>query len=143
MKKSLLPLSALLLSGAFAIRGEKRSISMPHWIADYHSLDFHGAGAPMNWDAFTDAKYGQAGRKVIPSGTAVSLVNGKIVPADGTADTLLLFSNANQANPSDSPSGYGLVVRGNVYESQLPDATGTPAKLPAAIRDKATRLYLQ
>lgn len=143
MKKTLLTLTALLIGGAFAVRGEKRSLSMPHWIADYHSIDLHGAGAPMNWDAFTDPKYGEAGRKFIPSGTAVSLVAGQIVPADGTEDTLLLFSNANQANPSDSLSGYGLAVRGNVYEAQLPDATGVPAQLPAAIRAKATRFYFQ
>lgn len=143
MKKTLLFMTALLLGGAAAIRGEKRTMSMPHWVADYTSLDLHGAGAPMNWDAFTDAKYGAAGHRLIPSGTAVSVVAGKIVPADGTADTLLMMSDARQDSPSDSISGYGLVTAGNVYEAQLPDATGAPAQLPAAIRAKAARFYLQ
>ena len=144
MKKSLLLLSALLLSGAAAVRGEKRTVgSTPYWIADYNSITRHGLGAPMNWDAFTDPKYGTAGRKFIPSGTAVSVSSGKIVPADGSLDTLLLFSNANQANPSDSPSGYGLVVSASVYEAQLPDSTGVPAVLPAGIKAKATRFYFQ
>ncbi|GAA5513637.1 hypothetical protein Dcar01_02381 [Deinococcus carri] len=143
MKKSLLSLTALLLGGAFAVRGEKFSMSMPHWIADYHSLTYHGAGAPLNWGAFTDPKYGATGRRRIPSGTAVSVVDNKIVPADGAADTLLLFSDAQEGLASDSPSGYGLVVSGNVYEDRLPDATGMPARLPVAIRGKATRFYLQ
>lgn len=144
MKKFLLLLPALLLSGAAAVRGEKRTVgATPYWVADYNSLTYHGAGAPMNWDAFTDPKYGTAGRKFIPSGTAVSVSAGKIVPADGTLDTLLMISNANQANPSDSPSGYGLVVSGSVYESQLPDSTGVPAQLAGPVRAKATRFYLQ
>ncbi|MBZ9752733.1 hypothetical protein K7W42_17975 [Deinococcus sp. HMF7604] len=143
--KKLLTLTALLLgsAAAVALRGEKRTIGMPQWIADYSSLNFHGAGAPMNWAAWTDAKYGTAGRRLIPSGTAVSLVSGKIVPADGSLDTLLLFSDAREDAPTDSPSGYGLVTAGNVYEAQLPDSTGAPAVLATAVRTKAARFYLQ
>lgn len=143
MKKSLLTLVALLIGGATAIRGEKRSLTMPHWVADYQSLDLHGGGAPMNWAAWTDAKYGVAGRRLIPSGTAVSVVAGKIVPADGSADTLLLMSDAREDSPADSISGYGLVTAGNIYEDQLPDSTGNPAQLPAPVRAKATRFYFQ
>ncbi|MFT2719732.1 hypothetical protein ACMT4L_06960 [Deinococcus sp. A31D244] len=143
MRNLLLPLTALLLGSAALIRGEKRTLSTPAWIADYHSLDLHGLGAPMNWAAFTDAKFGAAGRRLIPSGTAVSLAAGKIVPADGTADTLLLMSDAREDSTSDSISGYGLVVAGNVHEALLPDSSGSPAVLPAPIRAKAARLYLQ
>lgn len=139
----MLTLTALLIGGALAVRGETRTLSMPHWIADYTSLDLHGAGAPMSWGAWTDPKYGTAGRRFIPSGTAVSLVSGKIVPATGAQDTLLLISDAREDSPADSISGYGLVTAGNVYESRLPDATGAPAQLPTAVRAKATRFYLQ
>lgn len=146
MKKiALLALTASLLCGAaaFAPRGEKDSMSMPLWIADYSSLNLHGLGAPMNWAAFTDAKWGTAGRRSIPSGTAVSLSSGKIVPADGSLDTLLLMSDANEASTAESISGYGLATAGNVYEAQLPDSTGAPAVLPAGIKAKAGRFYFQ
>lgn len=143
MKKSLI-LAALLIGSAAALapRGEKATLGLPHWVADYHSLDLHGAGAPMDWAAWTDAKYGVAGRREIPTGTAISLSDaGKIIPADGTRPTLLLMSNAKEALPSDSISGYGVVVRGNIYENQLPDAVG--GKLPDAIRAKAQNFYFQ
>lgn len=143
MRNLFLPLTALLLGSAVSIRGEKRSLSTPAWIADYHSIDLHGLGAPMNWAAWTDAKYGAAGHRLIPSGTAVSLAAGKIVPADGTADTLLLFSDAREDSATDSISGYGLAVAGNVHEALLPDSSGSPAVLPTPIRAKATRFYLQ
>lgn len=145
MKKSLLLLTASLLGGAFAIRGEKVSVGgMPHWIADYNSIDLYGAGAPINWDAFpAGEKWGQAGQRIVPTGTAVSVVTGKIVPADGSADTFFLVSAAKEASKSDSISGYGLATAGNVYEAQLPDAAGAPAKLPEAIRAKATRFLFQ
>lgn len=143
MKKLHLLVSALLIGGAAAIRAEKRTISSPHWVADYTSLDLHGAGAPINWAAWDTAKYGAAGQRTVPSGTAVSLVDDKIVPADGRADTLLLMSDAKEWLPSDSISGYGLVTAGNIYEDQLPDSTGIPAQLPAAVREKATRFYFQ
>ncbi|MVN88776.1 hypothetical protein GO986_18720 [Deinococcus sp. HMF7620] len=141
MNKSLL-LTALLFGSAVAIRGEKRSLSTPVWIADYHSLDFHGAGAPMNWAAWTDAKYGVAGRRLIPSGTAISLASGKIVPADGTTETFLLLTDAREDSTTDSISGYGVVVRGNVYEGLLPDSSGSLAVLATAVRNKA-RFYFQ
>lgn len=146
MKKiALFALTASLLCGAAAFgprRGEKSTMSMPHWVADYHSLTLHGTGAPINWAAWTDPKYGTAGRRVVPSGTVVSLSAGKIVPADGSLDTLLLMTDAREGSSGDSISGYGLVVSGNVYEAQLPDSTGAPAVLPAGIKAKA-RHYFQ
>jgi hypothetical protein len=146
MKKiALLSLTASLLCGAaaFAPRGEKDAMSFPHWVADYHSIDLHGLGAPMNWETFTDPRWGTAGRRSIPSGTAVSISGGKIVPADGSLDTLLLMSDANEASTAESLSGYGLATAGNVYEAQLPDSTGAPAVLPAGIKARAGRFYFQ
>lgn len=143
-KPALLALTAPLLCGAAALapRGEKTTLSMPHWVADYHSLTLHGTGANMNWAAWTDTKYGPTGRRVIPSGTAVSLSGGRIVPADGSLDTLLLMTDAREGSPGDSVSGYGLVVAGNVYEAQLPDSVGAPAALPAGVKARA-RHYFQ
>ncbi len=142
MKNVQLLMTALLLGGSVAIRGEKRTISSPHWVADYTSLDLYGGGAPMDWSAWDTAKYGAAGQRAVPSGTAVSLSDaGKIIPADGSRDTLLLMSDAKEWLPSDSISGYGLVTAGNIYEDQLPNAVN--GKLPDAVRGKASRFYLQ
>ncbi|MFW8628577.1 hypothetical protein [Deinococcus sp. ME38] len=58
-------------------------------------------------------------------------------------NTLLLMSDAREDATSDSISGYGLVVAGNVHEALLPDSSGSPAALPAPVRAKAARLYLQ
>ena len=138
MKRNLIFLTALLIGAASAApRGERIDKSFtPFWIADQESLTYRGAGAPMNWAAWTDVKYGAAGRRVIPSGTAISIVNGKIEPATGAVETVILVSNANEFSPSDSVSGYGVVQGGSIYEAQLPDATGAPRVLPAAIKTK-------
>ncbi len=134
MKKNLLMITAALVGATIEPRGEKAVKAFPLWVADYESLALHGAGAPINWAAFTDVSFGTAGRRVVPSGYPVMLASGKIVPATGASETLLLMSAANEANPSDSPSGYGLVTGGNVYEGRLPTATGTPRQLPSAVR---------
>lgn len=145
--KRLMMFSALLLAASPMPRGERVTKTLtPFWVADYSSLALHGAGAPINWAAFTDVSFGTAGRRVVPSGYPVMLTNGKIVPADGSAntETLLLMSSANEGVGSESISGYGLVTGGNVYEAQLPTATGTPRQLPAAVRARiSARIRLQ
>ncbi len=100
---------------------------IPAWIADYESLNFYGAGAPINWAAFTDAaKYGAAGKRRIKSGTIVHLTAGKIEPGEGAANaTYLLFADVSEDTPALGVSGHGLVTGGNVREAYLPDAAGT------------------
>lgn len=125
----------------------KLEIGLRHWIADINSINLHGRGAPIDWTAFTDAKYGTAGKRVVPSGSAVKLsVAGKIVPADGAngSETLFMFSDAREDVTSDSVSGYGLVTGGNLYEAFLPDASGSPRVLAAGIKATVSaRIRLQ
>jgi hypothetical protein len=46
----------------------------------------------------------------------------------------ILETDAVYASHSDSLSGYSLLVGGVLYETLLPDATGTPKMLPAAYK---------
>lgn len=144
MKRHIM-LGALALAHAAGPRGEKIEKGLTaFWIADYHSLTLHGAGAPINWAAFTDPSFGPVGQRVVPSGYPVSLVNGKIEPATGAVETMLMMSAAHENNHADSISGYGLVTGGNVYEAYLPTATGNPRQLPAGVRGKLpARFHLQ
>lgn len=105
---------------------------LPHWIADYHSLDLYGAGAPINFAAFTDAKFGDAGKRFIRSGTVVHLEAGKIEPGPGAGQAYLLFADVHEDIAELGVSGHGLVTGGNVREAYLPDAAG--AALPAATK---------
>lgn len=112
---------------------KKYSGTLPHWIADYNSLAFYGAGAPVNFAAFTDAKYGTAGKRRIPSGTVVHLTNGKIEPGAGTAnETYILFADVAEDVAALGVSGHGIVTGGNVREAFLPDAAA--GVLPAALK---------
>lgn len=114
---------------------KKFSGSLPHWIADYNSLNFYNAGAPINWAAFADAKYGQAGRRRLPSGLVVHLNAGKIEPGAGAANaTYLLFADVAEDLNALGVSGHGLVTGGNVREAFLPDASGSPRALDAGLK---------
>jgi len=99
-----------------------------------------------------------AGQQVYISGANLSYVNGiKTIATVPTADTFtfaatgsdatatgtikagivacgMLVSNAVENSKSDSVSGYGIIVGGNLYENLLPDATGTPAVLSDEIK---------
>lgn len=122
----------------------KTTIGLRHWIADLNSIALYGRGAPIDWSLFTDAKYGTAGKRRVPSGAAVKLVNGKIGPADGTGTSYLMFSEANEDSKTDSISGYGLVTGGNVYEDFLFDAAGAPRVLAAGLKTSlGSRFHFQ
>lgn len=98
------------------------------------------------------------GETVIISGADQSYVNGTFtvasVPTDDTftyattgADVTatgtiamnrpavgLIETDAVQNAAADSKTGYSVLVGGVVYETLLPDATGTPKELPAAYK---------
>ena len=111
---------------------KKYTHALPRWIADYNSIALYGSGAPIDFTSFTDASYGAAGQRVIPSGTVVHLVSGKITDGAGGGQAYLLFASVDEALPALGASGHGLVTGGNVYEAWLPGATGAPRVLTAA-----------
>jgi hypothetical protein len=89
-------------------------------------------------EAADTAVYGGTGKKVLPQHCAVGdeLGNGKLAPRVATTNPAigLLATNAIEDDPSAGMSGYGVVKGGVFYENMLPDATGTPKELPAAIK---------
>lgn len=50
--------------------------------------------------------------------------------------TGILATPANENSKSDSLSGYGVINGGTFYENMLPDASGSPAVLSAAIKEE-------
>ncbi len=94
---------------------------LPGWVADPNSVDRHGAGSQINWAAFTNARYGTAGRRKIPSGEPVSWdANGLLIPSDGTGKTGLLTTDANEDSLNAALTGYGVIVGGVIYAAALP-----------------------
>lgn len=106
------------------------------FIADVDSMDALAGGASVNLAAFTDAKFGTAGSRFIPAGTAVKLDGtGLAIPADATGPAYLTASDVLE-NPfflRGSDYTTGLYVGGVVYEDKLTDVDGTN-KLPAPIK---------
>lgn len=48
----------------------------------------------------------------------------------------LILSDANEGDPSEAKTGYGMALSGIVFENLLPDATGSPKVLPQAVKDE-------
>lgn len=79
--------------------------------------------------------------KFIPAGTVVcELSTGKIVPRSSRpgAETAtgIIETGANEDSESDSLSGYGVIVGGNLYENLLPDSDPTTGLLPTAYKNE-------
>lgn len=78
------------------------------------------------------------GKKVLKAGTVVGeeLGSGKISPRVVTTNpaTGILVATAIEDDRSAALSGYGVYVGGVVYEALLPDASGDPRELDAAVK---------
>ncbi len=97
------------------------TFGLPGWIADPNSVDRHGAGSQINWSAFTNARYGTAGRRKIPSGEPVSWdANGLLIPSDGLNETALLTTDAFEDSVNAALTGYGVIVAAVIYYGALP-----------------------
>lgn len=100
-------------------------------------------GVQIDWanvaGAYLDAN---TGKKVLPAGAVVGrlLGNGKVSPRVAATNPAvgILVSTAIEGELSAAKSGYGMYVGGVVYESLLPDATGAPKTLPAAMKTELT-----
>lgn len=99
--------------------------------ADEASLQRLALGGTVKLAAFTDPKYGVAGQRTIPAGTAVKRdTDLTLIPATITdpAGTAFLMASDVIENPLPGASRgsdltTGLYAGGVIYEDKLPDAT--------------------
>lgn len=119
-----------------------KTFALAAFVADRASMDTVGTGIQIDWSKFTDSKYGTPGQRHIRAGTAVEPVTDAGAPAllcgpaTGTVGrpAFLTKQHMEEDNPTEALSGHGAYNGGNVYEALLPDASGTPRVLPAAIK---------
>lgn len=118
-------------------------VSRAGFVVDPNSMEL-SEGRQIDW-ANVAAGYVDAttGKKVLPAGTVVGELLGgskKISPRVLTTNPAvgLLATNAVEGERSDSYSGYGMYIGGVVYEALLPDSTGSPKTLAAAIKTELT-----
>lgn len=102
--------------------------SSPGFIVDPKSVT-RNSGRQIDWSLVTGTNYGTAPNRVIKAGTIVSEVtaSGKVVPralgAAGTSGAVgVLETAAHETSESDSLSGFGVIVAGNLHGNRLPDA---------------------
>lgn len=113
-------------------------VGRPGFVADEGSLEF-SSGRQIDW-ANVAAGYLDAatGKKVLPAGTVVGelLGGGKISPRVVTTNPAvgILATTAIEDDRSAALSGYGMLVGGVLYEALLPDSSGSPKELAAAVK---------
>lgn len=125
------------------------SFALAAFVADRGSTQTFGTGVQIDWTKFTDAKYGVAGKRSIPAGTILEPVSDAGAPAylcgpaTGTAGKLavILKTPAQEDSQADARTGYGAYSGGVVYETLLPDATGAPRVLSAALKTQLTSRF--
>ncbi|MBZ9712186.1 hypothetical protein [Deinococcus multiflagellatus] len=117
-----------------------KKFGLAAFVADRASMATFGTGVQIDFAAFTDAKYGTAGKRVIPAGTIIEPTGNSTTgeylcgPGAGTAGKpqLILKTDAEEDGRGMAASGYGAYVGGVVYENVLPDASGSPRVLANA-----------
>lgn len=116
----------------------ERNFALPAFVADRTGMQTAGTGVQIDFSKFTDAKYGTAGKRIVPAGTVIEPADGTMVcgPASGTAGklALILKSDAEEDSKVAAASGYGAYSGGPVYETLLPDASGNPRTLSAGLK---------
>ena len=127
-----------------------KTFGLPIFVADRNSMNTFGTGIQLDFSKFTDPKYGVAGKRTIPAGTAIeptaeakagTAATYLCGPADtaGAGEALILKTDAYEDSKVAAESGYGAFSAGVVYETYLPDAVGVPRVLPAELKAKLTR----
>ncbi|MBZ9753185.1 hypothetical protein K7W42_20320 [Deinococcus sp. HMF7604] len=117
------------------------TLGTPAFIADLHSITLWGTGAQIDWTAWTDAKYGTAGKRKVPAGTVIAFnASGKIVPPTVNAGAVtngpcyLARTDMEEDSRVAALSGFGVITGGNVYDTLLPDAAGNPRSIAAELK---------
>lgn len=114
--------------------------SRASFIADAHSIDRMPTGRQIDWANVAAGFLNASGKKVLPAGTAVGelLGAGKVSPRVVTTNPAIGFleTDAVEGDEAAPLSGYGVLIGGAVYEALMPDATGTPRTIPAAIKNE-------
>lgn len=104
-----------------------------------HSSIVRDSGRQIDW-ANVGAGYIDAasGKKVLKAGTVCGelLGTGKISPRVLTTNPAagILETDAVEGDTTVPASGYGFIRGGAVYEALLPEATGSPRVLAAAVK---------
>lgn len=111
------------------------------FIADHHSI-VRNNGRQIDW-ANVSASYVDAttGKKVLPAGTVVGDLlsgTGKVSPRVVTSNPAIgiLETAAVEDEKSAAVSGYGIIIGGAVYETLLPDSSGSPRVLDPTIKSE-------
>lgn len=111
------------------------NLSRLPFVADPHSV-IRNSGRQIDWAnvSATNAD----GKKIIYAGTVVGelLGGGKVSPRVVTTNpaTGIMETTAVQDAPFAALSGHGVMIGGHFYENLLPDATGSPKTLAAAVK---------
>lgn len=83
-----------------------RTFALAAFVAARDSMETFGTGVQLDFSKFTDAKYGTAGTRKIPTGTIIELVADVGAPAylcgpaSGTAGKLALILKTNAEEDS-------------------------------------------
>lgn len=116
----------------------KRIFGLPAFVADRDTAITYGTGIQLDFSKFIDAKYGEAGKRVIPAGTVIEPTSeaGKpallCVPAAATAGKPALILKETVEEELAGTTGHGAWAGGAFYEALLPEASGSPRVLSAA-----------
>ncbi len=108
------------------------------FVADRDSLD-HDSGHTIDWANVNVSFQDATGKKYLPAGTVMGELlsgNGSISPRALTTNpaTCILATDAHEGSEVSALSGFGVILGGVIYENLLPEATGTPKTLPAAVK---------
>lgn len=89
-------------------------------------------------EAGDTATFAGTGAKTLKAGTVVGtlLGAGKISPRVAATNpaTAILATDAHEDSKTDARTGYGVILGGVLYENLLPEATGSPKVLLAAVK---------
>lgn len=112
-----------------------RALANAGFVVDPSSVT-RNSGRQINWTNVSTTN--ADGKKYVPAGTVVGelLGTGKISPRVVTTNPAIgiLESEAVENDPVAAITGYGVLTGGVFYENLLPDATGSPRTLAAAIK---------